>query len=317
MTSSIINTAAGCNGVALYRKVLELVRDNHLALLDRSKRIQWEEHWSAKYRDTTALNTIHGAEQAISETLAVLADPYSGLTSEDDTDARHWLYSSTKPIPCNTIADTIKLIELPDFVPEKLVDLMAEALRQASFGSALILDLQDNPGGDIDQALIVSQLMVNSGLLLRLLSRKQDRMVEEIYGLDHHNMYKQVGNNIDKRIYLGRKDAVISRHMPIVVLINHNTASCAELLALILQRLRGATIIGTPSTGKNFGQLYFEVFGRGLHITNFEMRPTGLPMNGPITPDITIEHEAGTDKALDVAVEYLRKGLDASRKPGA
>lgn len=317
MNNSIDSTAASGSGVALYRKVLELVRDNHLALLERTKRTQWEEHWSAKYRDTTTLNTINGAEQAISEMLASLNHSNSGLISEDDTEDRNWHYTAARPIHCNTIEGTIKLIELPDFVPEKLVDLMAEALRQASFGSALILDLQDNQGGDVDQALILSQLMVNSGLLLRLLSRRQDRMVEETYGLDHYNMYKQVGNNIDKRIYLGRKDPVISRHMPIVVLINHNTASCAELLALILQRLRGAKIIGTPSTGKNFGQLYFEVFGRGLHVTNFEMRPTGLPMNGPITPDITIQHEAGTDKALDVAVEYLRKALDASVTDGA
>jgi carboxyl-terminal processing protease len=92
----------------------------------------------------------------------------------------------------------------------------------------LVLDLRDNPGGVLDQAIRVSDLFLEKGVIMTSKGR-----------LKRHN-----------RTYSARSNDSKPRPYPIVVLINGGSASASEIVAGALQDQKRALIIGTTSFGK-------------------------------------------------------------------
>jgi carboxyl-terminal processing protease len=90
----------------------------------------------------------------------------------------------------------------------------------------LILDLRFNPGGLTHEAIAMVDRFVNQGVILKIISRRQS--IEEYHATEHDTL----------------------SDMPLVVLINHATASSAEIVAGALQDLNRATIVGERSFGK-------------------------------------------------------------------
>ncbi len=91
----------------------------------------------------------------------------------------------------------------------------------------LILDLRDNPGGILDQAIKVCDLFLDKGVILSSKGRK--------------------GAHV--RVYKAHKNAK-SRSYPMVVLINGGSASASEIVAGALQDHKRALLLGTTSFGK-------------------------------------------------------------------
>lgn len=91
----------------------------------------------------------------------------------------------------------------------------------------LILDLRDNPGGLLEQAVDVSDLFLESGRIVSLKYREKD----------HTQSWNATPNKT-------------GRNYPMVVLINGGSASASEIVAGALQDHKRALIIGTPSFGK-------------------------------------------------------------------
>src|SRR6185295_6985530 len=90
-----------------------------------------------------------------------------------------------------------------------------------------ILDLRNNPGGLLDQAISTSDLFLDSGRIVSTHGRHPDS----------HKFYEATGNDIT--------DA-----KPIVALIDGNTASAAEIVAAALQDHGRAVVVGSNSYGK-------------------------------------------------------------------
>ncbi|MFW5989539.1 MAG: S41 family peptidase, partial [Desulfosudaceae bacterium] len=88
-----------------------------------------------------------------------------------------------------------------------------------------ILDMRNNPGGLLDQALSISDLFLEEGTMLK------------VKGRDDEQTYKAQDSRGDK-------------NYPIVMLINGGTASASEIVAGALQDHKRALIMGTPSFGK-------------------------------------------------------------------
>ena len=91
--------------------------------------------------------------------------------------------------------------------------------------NGLIIDLRDNRGGYLDQLIEISSMFV-----------KKDKTL--FYLKDKNNSYEHFDKTDEYRDY------------PIVILTNGLTASCSEMLALILKENNGALIVGTTTFGK-------------------------------------------------------------------
>ncbi|MBU1175050.1 MAG: S41 family peptidase [Alphaproteobacteria bacterium] len=94
----------------------------------------------------------------------------------------------------------------------------------------LILDLRNNPGGLVDQAIAVSDAFLARGAVV--LTRGRDTAQD--------SRYNARADDLDARL----------RDLPLIVLINGGTASAAEIVAGALQDQKRATLVGTRSYGK-------------------------------------------------------------------
>lgn len=155
---------------------------------------------------------------------------------------------------------------------------------------SLIIDLRNNTGGRLDQALEIADLFVESG--------KTIIVVEDKYG-----------NKIDSK---SKADKTID--MPVVVLVNGYTASASEILTCMLKDYEIAKVVGTKTFGKGLIQnVYENVLGKdskaALKITTAEYySPNGNKINKVgIEPNEVVENtDEDDDKQLQRAIELLK-----------
>jgi carboxyl-terminal processing protease len=109
----------------------------------------------------------------------------------------------------------------------------------------LVLDLRNNPGGLLDQAVRVSDVFLSSGVIVTTAGRgRRNVEVERAHEKDTEPAY------------------------PMIVLVNKGTASASEIVAGALQDHGRAVIMGTPSFGKGSVQTIIELEdGSGLKLT--------------------------------------------------
>lgn len=141
------------------------------------------------------------------------------------------------------------------------------ALEEAG-AKSLILDLRDNPGGWVNDAVSAADYFLDNKLVVYSKTRTED-MVEPQYT-------KAGGSDI-----------------PLVVLVNGNSASSSEILSGALQDHDRATIVGTQTFGKGVMQYVVGLSDNksGIQFTYCEyFTPNGNPVHGiGITPDIVVE----------------------------
>jgi carboxyl-terminal processing protease len=153
---------------------------------------------------------------------------------------------------------------------------------------ALILDLRGNGGGLISEAITVASIFISRGTIMSAVERNRPR-----------------------RVYDAQGDA-IAAHIPLVVLVDHGTASSAEIVSAALQDHRRAEIVGTHTYGKGVFQITEQLINGGaldLTIGQF-FTPDGRNLGGGgaqqgagITPNVDALDDPHThiDEALAVA----------------
>lgn len=145
---------------------------------------------------------------------------------------------------------------------------------------ALIVDVRDNPGGGLTEVLDVADLFLGKGDLIVSIKSRTEQTV----------------------VYRAEEDAACM--LPLVLLVNGNSASASELLAGALQDHGVATVIGTQTFGKGIVQTYFKLAANGGWVkltTDAYYTPNDVCIHGVgITPDFVVElPEAYRDTALD------------------
>ena len=103
-----------------------------------------------------------------------------------------------------------------------------------------VLDLRNNPGGLLDQAILVSDAF-----------------------LDRGEIVSTRGRNSDENQRFNAKSGDLTKGKPIVVLINGGSASASEIVAGALQDHKRATLLGTRSFGKGSVQTVIPLGGNG------------------------------------------------------
>ncbi|HKC62700.1 MAG TPA: S41 family peptidase [Pyrinomonadaceae bacterium] len=127
-----------------------------------------------------------------------------------------------------------------DELREAMTKLKAQGMRQ------VVLDLRGNPGGLLNQAIEVASEFLQRG-----------QPIVSIRGRIEH-----------KEPYTYRSTGTDPEDFPLVVLINHNSASASEIVAGAFQDLGRALIVGQTSFGKGLVQGIFELdYGAGLTLT--------------------------------------------------
>ena len=144
--------------------------------------------------------------------------------------------------------------------------------RKEDIGEGLIgyvLDLRNNPGGLLDQAIEVSDAFLDQGEIVSTRGRDPD----------------------DAQRYNARPGD-LAEGLPVVVLINGGSASASEIVAGALQDHRRAIVLGTTSFGKGSVQTIIPLSGNGaMRLTTARYyTPSGRSIQGTgIDPDIVVE----------------------------
>jgi carboxyl-terminal processing protease len=158
---------------------------------------------------------------------------------------------------------------------EKTTDEIKKALNQLSMQTGIkslkgyIIDLRNNPGGLLEQAIFVSDAFLETGEIVSTRGRKAEEMLRFI-----------------------ARPGDLTKGKPIIVLINGGSASASEIVAGALQDHKRATIIGTRSFGKGSVQTIIPLGpGNGaLRLTTARyFTPSGRSIQAKgITPDIEV-----------------------------
>ena len=163
-------------------------------------------------------------------------------------------------------------------------DLVKQALADLGSQGALsfVLDIRDNPGGYLTQAVDLASLFVKSGSIVQIETK------------DGKSVKSATGN--------------VATDKPLVVLVNENTAAAAEVLAAALQENQRATLVGASTLGKGSVQVVRDLsFGGALRYTAaYYLTPQGRAINDVgVTPDVSVGlgGEAGSDNQRSLALE--------------
>jgi carboxyl-terminal processing protease len=133
----------------------------------------------------------------------------------------------------------------------------------------IILDLRNNPGGLLDQAISVSDAFLEKGEIVSTRGRKSD----------------------DAQRYNAKSDDIVDGK-PVIVIINGGSASASEIVAGALQDHGRAVVLGTKSFGKGSVQTIVPLQGNGaMRMTTARYyTPSGTSIQAKgITPDIEVE----------------------------
>jgi carboxyl-terminal processing protease len=133
----------------------------------------------------------------------------------------------------------------------------------------IVLDLRNNPGGLLDQAVAVSDAFLDKGEIVSTRGRRDDSV---------QRFNARVGDLAD--------------NLPIVVMINSGSASASEIVAGALQDHRRAIVLGTQSFGKGSVQTIIPLGGNGaMRLTTARYyTPSGRSIQARgIEPDILVE----------------------------
>jgi len=188
--------------------------------------------------------------------------------------------------------------------------------------NGLIFDLRNNGGGFLDTGLEVASLLIDDGILLL---EKFGTGEERIFRVEEGIVY-QVFDDESERIY-SNEAAFGNINVPVVLLVNENSASASELVAGAWQETGTATLIGTTTFGKGTVQQVIELSNSGnLRLTIARwFTPNGNTIHGEgITPDIIVEMpeeevddeeileegEDANDPQLDAAIEFIQGAFE-------
>jgi carboxyl-terminal processing protease len=165
----------------------------------------------------------------------------------------------------------------------------------AKGAKAVVFDLRDNGGGLLNEAVLVSSIFIPDGKIVTTRGRSRPEHV-----------FEATGSAIDKKV-------------PVVVLVNGESASASEIVTGALQDRGRAKVIGTRTFGKGVFQEIKQLSNGGaMDITvgeYFTPKGRNLGGGGPkkgagITPDVEARDNDKTkrDEALDVAVKTVARG---------
>ncbi len=182
-----------------------------------------------------------------------------------------------------SIEDNIAYVRITSFtekVTEELHKAFAHLQSQSKDGiKGIILDVRNNPGGLLDQAINVSDFFLDEGAIVSTRARKANTEI----------------------VYSAKPTTKKAPKVPMIVLINEGSASASEIAAAALRDNRRALLLGTKTYGKGSVQVLFPLDHRSAckFTTSLYYTPKGISIQAEgVHPDILVE---------TAKVEYAKK----------
>ena len=182
----------------------------------------------------------------------------------------------------------IRLLSFPDATSERIGEATRSLVKRGAKG--IVLDLRDNPGGLLTQAVRTVSIFLDEGVVCTISGLHQDETTYEVAG-----------------------DATYPK-LPLVVAVNHGSASASEIVAAALQDHERALVIGHRTYGKASVQSIRPLsHGTALKLTTAMYRtPAGRDLTGlGVHPKIRADDDPLTDvdEVLRIAERALLKQL--------
>ena len=181
----------------------------------------------------------------------------------------------------------MNIIEFANTTSEKVQEKLAELMESGMKG--LVLDMRNNPGGTVQPALDIADMLLDEGIIITV-------------------KYKEGSGNRNVS-YGSGKSTLIPLDIPICVLINGGTASASEILTASLVENDRAFSIGDVSFGKGIMQSVIP-YGKGfIQFTSANYyTPDGNSIHEKgITPDILIPEREFTDEEMDAYADFMEE----------
>jgi carboxyl-terminal processing protease len=172
-------------------------------------------------------------------------------------------------------------------------------LRKKAGGNltGVLLDLRNNPGGLVDEAVAVADEFLSSGVIYT--TRHRQQVIDEVRATPEGSL----------------------RTGPIVILVNGASASAAELVAGALQDNHRGPVVGARTFGKGSVQTIIDLpDGAGLRLTTMRYyTPSGRTIQSRgVDPDVRVPAASGLDKSVGLLREAdLENHLPPAGPPGS
>jgi len=169
-----------------------------------------------------------------------------------------------KSVELTQVTSSVALLEIASFISGTAIEV-SRVLQSANYASGVIIDLRNNSGGLLQEAVDVAELFIGNGIIV---SYKVNES-EKVFRATNSNPIK----------------------VPVVVIINRNTASSAEILAGAFQDRNRGVVIGERSYGKGSVQELISLDdGSKLELTvALFLTPSGRIIEEVgITPDLAV-----------------------------
>ncbi|WP_065204452.1 S41 family peptidase [Shewanella woodyi] len=214
---------------------------------------------------------------------------------------------SIQSVTAKVIEDQIGYIRLASFQDNSTEELVKQLTQWQDVRlSGIILDLRNNPGGLLDQAIKIADIFLSKGRIVSTEGRFFDANSE--YYASPQTMFSNI---------------------PMTILINKGSASASEVLAAALQENHRAKVIGETSFGKGTVQSLIPTLieGNAIKLTIAKYTtPNGRDINSkgiepdikldlttvtnnknvPIIDEIIIQDESTQDKILNSAITWIK-----------
>ena len=184
----------------------------------------------------------------------------------------------------------IQVTEFDDVTTDQYKEALEDLENQGMKG--LVVDLRNNPGGNVDTVTDMLDLMLPEGTTLSI---KDKQGKESVYESDDEHQFTK----------------------PLVVLVNENSASASEIFSGAIQTFGTGEVVGTTTYGKGVVQQIFDLKdGTSVKLTIAEYLIAGqFGLNGKgVTPDVEVQYEKDAqnpdrDNQLEKALEEVKNKL--------
>ncbi len=174
-------------------------------------------------------------------------------------------------------ADTASKIE------QALKDLSSQGMK------GLIIDLRNNPGGDVDITLDIADMFIRDNVLLKV-------------------YHKDSSKNV---VYQASSSTIVDPNVKVVILINEGSASSSEIFCSTMRDNGRAVLVGATSYGKGVMQLVTSFGESYISVTSAEFVP---PSDNPIheqgvKPDYPVESIILNEDEIESYREFIKSGV--------
>jgi C-terminal processing protease CtpA/Prc len=283
----------------LYNKAWTVLKDNYL---HRHKLAHWQ---SWKHKFDGKLNSRKETLGAIEKMVDSLGDDYTYLLNEKSLKHRATERRSHQVVSARRLPNNVGYLSIRTFGSNHVANETQKALKSLRGVDAYVLDLRDNPGGLIDEAYEVFAQFVEEGVFTTYDGYQDgDRDTQAYY------VYRGAGclDNNGHRIWSKRRPNLTGRK-PLIVLVNNDTKSAAEMLTGALHDGGRARVVGVRTFGKGVLQDTYELDERSSVkvVTAKYFLPGGTNIhNIGIEPDVIVSE---SENQLDRATSMLKTAI--------